>query len=124
MDFIYAETPLRQALLSFSNYRSAAPTSKSEALHYALVRMSYVAFYVAIAFMALSGLTMVYEDQLHLPEAFTSNLHQVHELFQWYFLIFVISHIGGVVVAELGKYKGIVSAMIHGGERGPKSPHP
>lgn len=113
---VFKDCPLRALLNSFKEYK-VATKGKGESLHYTLVRSSYLAFYLAVVFMVASGLSMIYSDKLHLSESFNHNLHEIHENFQYIFLVFIIGHLGGVIVAELGKYPGIVSNMINGGRR-------
>lgn len=116
--FIHNESPFRWCRLGYQQFRVCPPQGKKESLHYVAVRSGYLAFYLATLFMVLSGLVMVYNDNiLHLPSDFIDQLHDVHEAFQYFFLAFVIIHIAGVVIGELGRYGGIVSNMIHGGSK-------
>ena len=86
------------------------------ARHYTLVRALYMTFYLSVVFMVVSGLCLVFEDDLKIPDNVGSQIHDVHEIFKWYFYAFVALHILGVAAGELGKFKGIVSNMIHGGD--------
>lgn len=117
--FAHKECPWRHFRLGLAQYQSAGPQDKRDSLHYVLVRSGYLAFYIAALFMITSGLTMIYAESLHLSDAMEENIHDVHETFQWFFIVFVGGHIGGVIMAELGKYRGLISNMIHGGDRPP-----
>lgn len=94
---------------------SAARTGGS--VHVAAVRAFYAAFYLALAFMVGSGLTMYFDEALGVPEALEDTLKELHETMMWSFVGFAAIHLGGVVVAELRGYPGLISEMISGGER-------
>ena len=115
--FVHKESPLAFALRGFQQFKTAAPADKKDSLHYLMVRSGYLVFYLAVIFMVGSGLSMIFADELHLPEPWVNQIHDVHEVFQYFFLLFVIGHIAGVIWAELGRHRGLVSNMIHGGDR-------
>ncbi len=85
--------------------------------HVGLVKSLYATFYLSLLFMVLSGLTMYFSGDLHISEKIADQIQDIHELFQWYFLGFLILHVGGVIFAENRGDAGLVSDMIHGGER-------
>ena len=96
---------------------SEAPTvSKKKALHYNLVKTGYAAFYLVLIYQVVSGLTMYYGEQLGLSDAVFDAIHEVHELFLWFFVGFIVIHVLGVIFQELLGERGIVSDMIHGGD--------
>jgi len=90
---------------------------KTASWHFLLVRAGYATFYAVLVFMALSGLSMLFGEPLHLGKEFVDQLAELHELAQYYFYAFITLHIGGVVIAELGPNKGILSGMIHGNSK-------
>lgn len=108
--------PLRDALRGFRAASAATGEAKAERQHFALVSAGYVAFYLSILFMVSTGLTMLNADRLGLSKATTSLLQEAHETMLWFFIVFIGVHLVGVVRAELTKYRGIVSDMIHGGK--------
>jgi len=63
--------------------------------------------------MAITGLVLAYEDV-----AFLKGIHGtakvIHEYGQYLIYAYVVFHVGGVVLSELGTEKGVVSGMIHG----------
>lgn len=73
----------------------------------------YVLFYTCFGTTLLTGIIIVW-----LPRAW----HQLHETAKlihiqslYYAVIFIVLHLGGLVIGELGKDKGIISRMVHGG---------
>jgi len=115
--FIQKDHPVGAAFRSFKHYRTCPPTEKHESLHYALVRLGYLLFYVAVTWMVASGLSMVFNDSLKISQATMDTVGEWHENTQYFFFAFVIVHVAGVVLGELGRYGGIISNMIHGGSR-------
>lgn len=86
---------------------------KLERQHYLQVKRIYVVFYAALIGMALTGLGLAFED-VPLLKTYHGSIKQVHALLQWVIYGFIVMHITGVILADLGKYKGLVSGMIHG----------
>jgi cytochrome b len=82
--------------------------------HYLYVKWLYLLFYLILALMALTGLGLAFGRNL----GFTRETHQliktVHSLCQYFMYVFVVVHLGGVIIAENTKDKGIVSGMING----------
>lgn len=106
--------PLRKLASALVAYRSG-PARPSA--HYLAVKASYVLFYVALVFMATSGLTLYYGDDMGLGKELLGSVKGSHELAMWFFAGFVGLHVVGVIVAELRGHRGLVSDMIHGGDR-------
>jgi len=94
-------------------------SEKKSAIHYTIVKLSYVGFYLCITLMAVTGLLTYYSKELALSKAVSGAIHETHETAMWIIVIFVASHLAGVVLAELTRYRGVVSDMIHGGGKGP-----
>lgn len=89
------------------------PKSNSERKHYLIVQSSYSVFYILFIVMALTGLVMAFEDVEWLkPLHKTAN--NIHSVVQYGIYSFILFHIAGVIRADLGKYNGVVSRMIHG----------
>ncbi len=89
------------------------PLSNEERKHYLLVKYSYSIFYLLLFLMSVTGLILAFEevelfDKIHRP------VKQFHGFLQYTFYLFIGLHLVGVVKAELTKYAGIVSGMIHG----------
>lgn len=84
---------------------------------YLIVRISYSLFYVLILYMVLSGLLMSFGRDLGVPGNVIRPIREIHGFCQWLMYAFVLFHIGGVILADLGKAKGVVSGMIHGNKQ-------
>jgi Ni,Fe-hydrogenase I cytochrome b subunit len=57
---------------------------------------------------------MVYSDDIDSLQNIRNTVSDIHSVFMWVIITFIVVHIGGVILAELGKNKGIVSSMING----------
>ncbi len=102
---------LREAL-------SAPAVDRRPALHFALVRLSHLAFFLAAGFMVATGALMYFKAGLGLGKGTVEQIKELHEPLVWFFAAFAAAHVGGVVAAELRGDPGLVSEMIHGGRPG------
>jgi Ni/Fe-hydrogenase 1 B-type cytochrome subunit len=93
--------------------KPADKEGKLEQQHYIQVKWIYVVFYAALILMALTGLGLAFED-VPFFKTYHGSIKQLHALLQWVIYGFIVMHITGVILADLGKYKGLVSGMIHG----------
>jgi Ni/Fe-hydrogenase 1 B-type cytochrome subunit len=82
--------------------------------NYLLVKWSYNLFYLLLIFMAVTGLGLAFEHQFELLDKAHRTIKEFHAAGQWVMYTFVLFHIGWVILADLGKVKGIVSGMING----------
>jgi Ni/Fe-hydrogenase 1 B-type cytochrome subunit len=73
----------------------------------------YLLFYLLILIMALTGLGLAFEDIPWL-KGWHKGIVQIHSFVQYLIYSFIFLHLVGVVRADLGKHRGIVSGMIHG----------
>lgn len=89
---------------------------KSASLHKKMVKTGYIGFYAIICFMAVSGLTLTFGEEMGLLKETLHTIKEVHELVFNAVWIFVVVHIAGVVIADNRDEKGIVSDMINGGK--------
>jgi len=88
-----------------------------ETLHKKMVKLGYIAIYVVLLFMAVSGLVIHFYEALGLTKDGAHDIKEIHELIFNAILIFVPLHIIGVFVAENQDEKGILSDMVNGGEK-------
>lgn len=93
--------------------RQKDPALNANRQHYIQVKSIYLAFYAVLLLMALTGLGLAFENvplfrTLHRP------IKQVHSFLQYLIYGFIFIHLIGVISADLGKYKGLVSGMING----------
>lgn len=111
------ECPATHAVKSALSLAQIAPETRIKAVHYTLVKTGYALFYLITFFMVLSGLMMHFKESLSLGEGLLDFLKETHELLMWFFVIFIAGHILGVVIAEFRGDQGLVSDMIHGGNK-------
>lgn len=90
---------------------------KTESFHKKMVKIGYIGIYAILAFMSISGLVIHFYEELGLLKDTAHDIKEVHELVFNAILIFVPLHIIGVVIAENRDEKGIISDMVHGGEK-------
>lgn len=99
--------------------QTESPEQKNDRKHYLLVKWGYVVFYLLFLIMVLTGLGLAYED---VP-LFKSNhklIVNIHSFVQYLIYFYILSHIVGVIRADLTDNKGIVSSMINGGQSSTK----
>lgn len=90
---------------------------KQKAKHFLIVRCLYILFYFSLTVQACTGLFMAYSDGMANLKDVRHIAKDIHNVFMWVIISYIIIHISGVILAELGKkHKGIVSGMINGEE--------
>jgi cytochrome b561 len=85
-------------------------------LIFKIIKKTHHAFYLALAVMGLTGSALYWEETLGLSKNINNNIQEVHEALQWFFVLFILSHIIGVIKAEFTEDKGLISDMINGGK--------
>jgi len=88
--------------------------NKVEYKHYLNVKRTYLLFYVLLFCMALTGLGLAFGRDLGFTREIHNAVKTVHSILQYCMYAFVLIHLGGVIIAENTKEKGIVSGMING----------
>ena len=111
-----ADQKMKVKIRNASNFASNNPVERDEVRHYLFVKRTYLLFYVAILIMAATGLALAFEDTPWLKD-FQKTLRSIHSFVQYIIYGYIIIHIGGLVLAEGGKYRGVVSGMIHGNRK-------
>lgn len=86
----------------------------AEYKHYVRVRQIYMLFFLLLFLMALTGLGMAFGRGLGFSRDIFRSLKNFHSLLQYVMYAFVFIHLAGVIRAETGKIRGVVSGMIHG----------
>jgi Ni/Fe-hydrogenase 1 B-type cytochrome subunit len=104
---------LRKAL----GYRSTIPIEMIQRRHYVNVKATYLVFYTVMVLMALTGLVLAFENIRQLQEI-RPLARELHSLLQYVIYAFNGIHLIGVIRADLGNHKGLVSGMIHGKKLG------
>ena len=83
-------------------------------LHKKAVHSLYYLVYTTLFFMAISGLTIHFYQELQITKEMAHDIKEIHELVFNILMIFVPIHIAGVVIAENSDEKGLISSMING----------
>lgn len=86
----------------------------AEYKHYMQVKLSYMLFFLLLFLMVFTGLGMAFGRGLGFSREISGALRNLHAIVQYLIYTFIVLHLGGVILAENGKMKGIVSGMIHG----------
>ncbi len=107
-------TKIRKAAgFKTSELREGDDATKRSVRHYVRVKWTYVLFYVLIGTMALTGLGLAFED-VPVFRNWHRGITNVHQFVQYFIYAFILVHLAGVIRADLGTDKGLVSSMIHG----------
>ncbi|MGZ3763760.1 MAG: cytochrome b/b6 domain-containing protein [Mucilaginibacter sp.] len=80
-----------------------------------LIKTSYALFYVLLMVMAVTGLSLAFEDNLPVLKSM-HFLREIHEFTMYLILGFIVIHLTGVFIGERKQHKGIISDMINGGK--------
>ncbi len=98
-------------------YLKQPDSNKPLAKHYLFTKYVYLIFYISLLIQASTGLFMAYSDDIETLKSLRHTASDIHSVFMWVLISYIIIHIGGVILAEIGgEYKGIVSDMLNGGE--------
>ncbi|MDB5235095.1 MAG: hypothetical protein JWR44_2088 [Hymenobacter sp.] len=100
-------------------YRLAPPADKSKAGKILFAKTTYVLFYVFITIMVITGLVLVYHDDVSFFGKIEHTATEIHNVTMYLLMGFIVLHVVGVVWAEMKEDHGLISRMI-GGEA-PKS---
>ncbi|MEK2644920.1 cytochrome b/b6 domain-containing protein [Bdellovibrio sp. BCCA] len=114
---VVKKCPATHAVQSAWNLKKVPQKEKGSAIHYTLVKTGYAFFYLATLFMVTSGILMQFKTELGLGKEAIGVIKEIHEMMMWFFVVFVVGHLLGVVIAENRGDRGLVSDMIHGGEK-------
>jgi Ni/Fe-hydrogenase 1 B-type cytochrome subunit len=82
--------------------------------HYLIVKYSYILFYILLLCMALTGLGLAFGRELGFSRLLHGTIKEIHSFSQYLIYAFVILHLGGVIIADNTKNRGLVSGMING----------
>jgi len=83
--------------------------------HELAIKILYLFFYGLLLVMVLTGLSISFDDELGAAKAYRHGLKEIHGFCMYLILGFILLHLIGVFLGELKDKKGIVSAMISGG---------
>ncbi len=111
------EQKLIPAIKNALKYLKQPGIDEQNAKHYLFVKFLYLFFYFSLLVQTCTGLFMAYSDDIPNLKNLRHTASNIHSVFMWVIISYIVIHIGGVIFAELGKKnKGVVSDMINGGE--------
>ena len=95
-------------LLAFRLFfgRRAFPRFKS------LREGAHTVYLIILGIMAATGVSMYYSGLLKLGEGVVDQIQEVHEFFLWFFPVFLVFHVAGVLLAERRGEKGLILSMV------------
>ena len=97
-------------------YRLAPPAEKGAAGKILFAKSTYALFYIFLAIMSVTGLIMVYEDNVTIFHTLSHTAKEIHNVTMYLIIGFFVIHVVGVVWAEMTKDHGLISRMV-GGEK-------
>jgi len=100
---------IRMILLAVQGLAYKSPFSKQSSPKDKFKGWVYIIFYLLLAVSLFTGF-MVENG----PKSLQHNMELVHMQSIYYVVIFIVLHIGGVLIADAGLDRGIISKMISG----------
>ncbi|MBI5286963.1 MAG: cytochrome b/b6 domain-containing protein [Deltaproteobacteria bacterium] len=98
--------------------------------HNPLASLFYIALFIVLLGQVLTGLALAGVEFGMFPgslltvgfdeELIEEVAEDVHEFGLWFILFFIVAHLTGLVVHEIGEKAGLLSSMIHGRKYIPK----
>lgn len=86
------------------------PFDSKSALKDRLQGFTYMYFYVFVFISALTGICI----KNHFFDAYRDQIEMIHKWGLYWFPVFIVLHLAGIVIAENSSKKGIASKMIGG----------
>lgn len=117
MIFIQKKCLSMEAIKNFKNLKLVNPEQKQKATKMAMIRLLYVIFYIFTVLMVITGLIMAFEETFKFAESTMKIIEEFHEVSMWFFILFIASHILGLIKAEVTDEPGLISDMINGGPK-------
>lgn len=108
------EEKIQNRLKKAKELRAKNDADKADYNHYLKVKLSYTIFFLILFCMVLTGLGMAFGRDLGFSREIFRGLKNIHAILQYLMYAFIVLHLAGVIIAENGKIKGIVSGMING----------
>jgi len=81
----------------------AVKESRAIARHELTVKIIYAIFYLLLIIMAVTGLSLAFEDRLTFLKPIKNDIKEVHGFCMYLIIAFIIVHIAGVFLAERKK---------------------
>jgi len=95
-------------------YQLAAPAEHADARHALLAKLTYAAFYLFITIMVMTGLILIFADDVPFLRSIKHLSEEVHNVTMYLIIGYIVLHVVGVVWSELTKDPGLVSRMVSG----------
>ena len=89
------------------------PVGTIDRKHNLFVQYGYLVFYAMFILMSITGLILAFEDVQWLDPVH-ELAKSIHSIVQYGMYAYMLTHIIGVIRADLTKYGGIISRMING----------
>jgi Ni/Fe-hydrogenase 1 B-type cytochrome subunit len=112
--FIPRDQRIRKRMSNAIKIFKETEGDKSEYRHYLALKLTYTLFYILLILMSITGLSLAFGRQIAFLGQARRTIREIHAAGQWAMYAYVLVHIGGVIIADLGKAKGVVSGMING----------
>jgi Ni,Fe-hydrogenase I cytochrome b subunit len=109
------EERLRNKIKGALKYPFGNGIQRNDRRHYLIVKYGYFIFYCIILVMAVTGLGLAFEDVPFL-KTYHRLIKSIHSFTQYLIYFYILTHLIGVIRADLTNNKGIVSRMINDGE--------
>ncbi|MBA4302589.1 MAG: cytochrome b [Sphingobacteriaceae bacterium] len=100
---------LRMLLPLFGKMRFASPKQPGLDVKTRFQYFVYLVFYVLLGASLTTGLLIEFG-----PDAWHETVEEIHVLSIYYFLTYMVLHLGGVFLAELTSLPGLISRIISG----------
>jgi len=109
---------VKRVIKNALKYLRQPAIDKANTTHYVIVKAGYLLFYFALLVQVCTGLFMAYSDGMANLKDLRHTMKNIHSVFMWVIVVYIVLHITGTIIAEqTKKQKGLVSDMINGGER-------
>jgi len=108
------EEKILNRLKKAKQLRAKNDANKADYTHYMRVKLSYSLFFLLLFCMVLTGLGMAFGHDLGFSRQVSGGLKNIHAFIQYLMYVFIVIHLAGVIFAENGRIKGLVSGMING----------
>ena len=101
-------------------YKLAAPAEHADARHVLLAKLTYAAFYLFITIMVVTGLALIFADDVPFLHSIEHTAEEVHNVTMYLIIGYIALHVVGVVWADIYDDRGLVSRMVSGED--PRTP--
>lgn len=102
---------IRMIIFAVQGITFGSPFKKDSTTYQRFRSWIYLLFYVFVAVSLITGLLIEFgPGSIHEPS------EEIHKLSLYYMVSFIALHLAGVVIADGGKERGIISKMVSGEE--------